>query len=107
MWTPKDTQGKGEAHVGEQRTSNSQERQGQSSTPLQTERGTITISDVVVKKVAGLAPITPLLKARPASLLRRTPATHQKDKRTTFGAFYNYPRASPIAPDAWSPIEGR
>ena len=55
MWTPKDTQGKGEARVGEQRTSNSQERQGHSSTPLQSGRGGTTISDAVVKKVAGLA----------------------------------------------------
>ena len=55
MWTPKDTQGKGEAHVGEQRTSNSQERQGQSSTTLQSGRGGTTISDAVVKKIAGLA----------------------------------------------------
>ncbi len=55
MWTPKDTQGKGEARVGEQRTSNSQERQGQSSSPLQSGRGGTTISDAVVKKVAGLA----------------------------------------------------
>ena len=45
---PKDTKGKGEARVGEQRTTNRQERQGQSSSPLQTERGTTTISAAVV-----------------------------------------------------------
>ena len=41
--------------MGEQRTTNNQGQHGQSSGPLQTERGTTTISDAVVKKVAGLA----------------------------------------------------
>ncbi len=40
--------------MGEQGT-NSQERQGQSSSPLQTDRGATTISDAVVRKIAGLA----------------------------------------------------
>ena len=41
--------------MGEQRTTNNQGRQGQSSNPLQSDRGGTTISDAVVKKVAGLA----------------------------------------------------
>ena len=42
--------------MGEQRKTDTQGRQGQStSSPLQTERGATTISDAVVKKIAGLA----------------------------------------------------
>ncbi len=42
--------------MGEQRTDSQQGRQGQSSSsPLQTERGATTISDTVVRKIAGLA----------------------------------------------------
>ena len=40
--------------MGEQRTDGGQGRQGQSS-PLQTDRGATTISDTVVRKIAGLA----------------------------------------------------
>ena len=47
--------------MGEQRTNSQGRQEGQSSSssssssPLQTERGTTTISDAVVKKIAGLA----------------------------------------------------
>ncbi len=40
--------------MGEQRTNNNQGQQGQSG-PLQSDRGATTISDAVVRKVAGLA----------------------------------------------------
>ena len=42
--------------MGEQRTNSQGRQEGQSSSsPLQTERGSTTISDAVVKKIAGLA----------------------------------------------------